>query len=106
LAFSSSETAGARPAAFAQCAVCHSIEPGKHGLGPSLAGVAGRKAGALADYTYSEAMKTSGITWDRAHLDDYLKAPMTKLPGTKMSFAGISDHAKRGEVVDYVMSLK
>jgi cytochrome c2 len=97
---------GERPAAYAQCVVCHSTEPGKHGLGPSLAGVSGRAAGSLPDFTYSEAMKASGLVWDRATLDEYLKAPAAKVPGTKMSYAGMTDDAKRTQVVDYVLSLK
>jgi cytochrome c2 len=97
---------GDKPSGWAQCAVCHSIEPGKHGLGPSLAGVSGRAAAALPDFDYSPAMEASGLTWDRAALDEYLKSPMTKVPGTKMAFAGIRDDAKRAEVVEYVLSLK
>lgn len=97
---------GARPAAFAQCAVCHSTEKGKHGVGPSLAGVYGTKSGELAGFAFSEAMKQAGLTWDDATLDDYLAAPMKKVPGTRMSFAGLSDPAKRKEVIAYLKTLK
>jgi cytochrome c2 len=97
---------GDKPSGWAQCAVCHSTEPGRHGLGPSLAGVSGRAAASLPDFDYSPAMKASGLTWDRATLDEYLKAPMTKVPGTRMAFAGIRDDAERAEVVEYVLSLK
>lgn len=98
--------AGARPVAFAQCATCHAVEPGKHGIGPSLAGVFGTKSGDIPGFAFSPAMKAANLTWDEATLDEYLTAPMKKVPGTKMAFAGIADPAKRAEVVAYVKSLK
>ena len=98
--------AGARPAAFAQCAACHAVEAGKNGVGPTLFGVVGRKAGTVAGYAYSDANKNSGATWDEATLDSYLTAPMKNMPGTKMAFAGIADAAKRAEVIAYLKTLK
>ena len=98
--------AGGKPAAFAQCAACHSAEPGKHGVGPSLAGVFGTKSGDIPGYVFSEAMKNAGLTWDEATLDEYLTAPMKKVPGTKMTFAGMSDPAARKEVIAYIKTLK
>lgn len=98
--------ADGKPSTFAQCAVCHSIEPGKNGIGPSLAGAFGRKAGAEAGYTYSAALKDSGLTWDDATLDQWLAAPMKMVPGTKMTFAGMSDAAKRQEMIAYLKTLK
>lgn len=95
-----------RPAAFIQCAACHSVEPGRNGVGPSLAGVAGRKAASLPAFNYSNALKNSGLTWDAAALDRWLTSPQRAVPGTKMPFAGISDPARRKEVVDYLMTLK
>ncbi len=95
-----------RPAAFMQCAACHSIEPGRNGVGPSLAAVSGRKAASLPGYTYSNALKNSGITWDAANLDKWLTSPQRTVPGTKMPFAGIPDPARRKEVVDYLLTLK
>ena len=98
--------AGGKPAAFAQCAACHSVEPGKHGVGPSLAGVYGIKSGEIPGYAFSDAMKNAGLTWDDATLDEYLTAPMKKVPGTKMTFAGLSDPAARKEVIAYLKTLK
>jgi cytochrome c len=100
------EVADARPAAYAQCIACHAIEPGKHGVGPSLAGVFGAKAGSAAGYAYSEANKGSGLTWDEATLDEYLTAPMKKVPGTKMTYAGMRDPAQRKAVIEYMKTLK
>lgn len=73
---------------------------------PSLAGVVGRKAGSIAGFAYSDANKASGLTWDEKTLDTYLTNPMKMVPGTKMTFAGIPDAAKRKEVIDYLKTLK
>lgn len=98
--------AGGKPASFVQCATCHAVEPGKNGVGPSLAGVFGSKAGSAAGYAYTDANKNSGLTWDEATLDTYLTNPMKMVPGTKMTFAGMPDAAKRKEVIDYLKTLK
>lgn len=93
------------PAAFNQCKVCHSVEKGDHGLGPSLAGVYGTKAGEIPGFDFSDAMKSSGLTWNAANLDKYLENPQGVVPGTKMSFAGVKDAAKRKAVIDYMKML-
>ncbi len=97
---------GARPAAFAQCAACHAVEPGKHGLGPSLHGVYGTKAGEIPGFAFSEKLKASGLTWDDATLDKWLAGPMKLVPGTKMSYAGLNDPAKRAEIIAYLKTLQ
>lgn len=48
----------------AQCTACHSNQPSVNGIGPSLAGVAGRKAGSLAGFTFTPALQGSGLAWD------------------------------------------
>ena len=99
-------TADARPAAFAQCAACHAVEPGKHGVGPSLAGIYGTKAGDVAGYAFSDAMNASGLIWDEKTLDAYLTNPMKMVPGTRMTYAGMGDPADRKAVIDYIKTLK
>lgn len=94
------------PAAFAQCATCHAIKPGVNAVGPSLFGMFGQKAGSAAGYAYSPANKNSGLTWDEATLDEYLTAPMKMVPGTKMTYAGMADAAKRKAVIDFIKTLK
>lgn len=98
--------ADARPAAYAQCTACHSVEPGKHGIGPSLHGVYGTKAGEIPGYAFSEKLKASGLVWDDATLDKWLAGPMKMVPGTRMSYAGMSDPAKRAEIIAYMKTLK
>ena len=93
-------------AAFATCAVCHSAEKGRIIVGPPLYGVVGRKAGSVADYTYSPANKNSGITWTPEKLFQYLQGPQRVVPGTKMAFSGIPDAQKRADVIAYLATLK
>ena len=103
---SSTAAADAAPAAFAICKSCHSVEKGKQMIGPSLAGIYGTKAGEVPGYTFSAAMKASGLTWDDATLDKFLTSPMKTVPGTRMTYAGQSDPAKRAELIAYLKTLK
>ncbi|MXO65433.1 c-type cytochrome [Altericroceibacterium endophyticum] len=99
------DPASGPPQAFTQCAVCHSVEPGKQMIGPSLHGIYGEKAGDVEGYTFSKAMLDSGLTWDDETLDTYLQNPRKMVPGTKMSYAGLRDDAKRQEVITYIKYL-
>ena len=96
---------GSRPAAFAQCATCHSTDPGRNGVGPSLAGTFGAQAAHEPTYAYSDAMRGSGLTWDAATLDAYIADPRRLVPGTKMSFAGVRSAEDRAAIVAYLESL-
>jgi cytochrome c len=82
-------------AAFGKCQACHAVGAGaKNKLGPELNGLADRKAGAVAGYQYSPAMKSSGFAWDQSSFADFMKNPRTKVPGNKMAFAGMKDQAE------------
>ena len=94
------------PATFVLCQSCHSIEPGRNGIGPSLAGVFGRKAASVEGFSYSPALKAADLTWDRTTLDQWLAAPMKMVPGTRMVYAGMADPARRQEMIDYLETLK
>jgi cytochrome c len=88
---------------FAMCRSCHTIVPGGANLtGPNLHGVFGRKAGALENYKYSDAVKNAGFVWDAEHLDKWLAEPRTFLPGTKMSFAGLKAEKDRIDLIAYL----
>ena len=88
---------------FATCKACHQIGEGaKNAIGPELNGVVGRKAGSVAGYSYSDANKNSGITWDESNLAEYLKDPKVKVPGTKMIFAGIKDEKKVQDLIAFL----
>jgi cytochrome c len=86
-----------------KCKVCHQIGEGaKNFVGPELNGLIGRKNGSVPDYNYSEADKSSGITWDQATLKEYLVNPKAKIPGTKMIFAGLPKEDDRDNLVAYL----
>jgi cytochrome c2 len=93
------------PTVFNQCAACHSTERGEHGIGPSFAGVFGRRAGTAAGFTFSQAMKDSGLTWNQANLDRYLTDPRGVVPGTTMAYNGVKDAAQRQAVINYLKTL-
>jgi cytochrome c len=88
---------------YQSCAACHSID--ENDLGPKHRGVVGRRAGSIADYAYSPALKNSGLTWDKTTLDRWLTNPSALVPGTKMYFK-IDDPQKRADVIAYLEQLK
>jgi cytochrome c len=85
------------------CNACHSIDD--NDIGPRHRGVVGRKAGSLADYNYSPALKASGLTWDAATLDRWLTNPSNLVPGTKMFFK-LDSPKDRADVIAYLQQLK
>ena len=89
---------------FHQCQVCHAI--GKNMVGPSLKGVVGRHSGIMPGYNYSAANKNSGIVWTEDKLFSYLEAPRKYIPGTKMSFAGLSKPQDRADVIAWLKTQK
>jgi cytochrome c len=89
---------------FARCAGCHSINPGTNGVGPSLAGVVGRKAATESGYGYSPALKGANLTWDERTLDNYLEAPGALVHGTKM-FINVPSTTDRANVIAYLSTL-
>lgn len=97
------QDAAAGEKVFLKCKACHQIGEGaKNAVGPVLNGVVGRKAGTAADYSYSDANKNSGITWDEATLKEYLKNPRAKVPGTKMIFPGLTKEDDISNVIAYL----
>lgn len=93
-------------AAFAMCTGCHVAEAGEASMaGPNLYGVVGRAAGALDDFAYSDALGTSGITWDTAQLDRYIANPAGAVPGTIMVAGAVEDDDRRAAIIAYLESL-
>ena len=84
------QDAAAGKTSFNKCLACHAIgENAKNKVGPELNGLDGRHSGTAAGYNYSDANKNSGITWGEDVFREYIKDPRSKIPGTKMVFAGI-----------------
>jgi cytochrome c len=91
---------------FKPCAACHSTDAGVSKQGPGLRGVVGRKAGSVAGFAYSPAMKAFDKVWDAALLDSYLYDPAGTMPGTKMAYPGLKDENDRADVIAYLATLK
>jgi cytochrome c len=90
-------------ALYQGCAACHSVDD--NDLGPRHRGVVGRHAGSVADYSYSPALRNSGLIWDEATLDRWLTNPSELVPGTKMFFK-IDDAQSRADVIAYLKDLR
>lgn len=96
--------------AYQKCFACHSLVVGERNLqGPSLVGVWGRRAGALADFEYSAALVEAGrerdLRWDAATLDAFLADPQRAVPGIAMGFFGIKDAAERADLIAYLKAV-
>ncbi len=108
--FAVTVAAGPAPAAdarrgeeiFRKCAACHTLEAGgRNRVGPRLAGLFGRVAGAVGDFRYTDALKHSGIVWNETTLDAYLKDAEAFVPGTKM-YGGLTLDADRADLIAYL----
>ena len=88
---------------YRNCVACHSLQPGAHLSGPSLAGVVGRKAGAAPGFSrYSAGLKSAEFTWDDDTLNAWLADPLAMIPGTFMIFRGISDDRERADLIAFL----
>jgi cytochrome c len=90
-------------AVFARCSACHALSQDK--IGPHLAGVAARKAGSVAGFNYSPAMKAYGKPWTAERLDTFLAGPAKAVPGTFM-ISGVASPTDRADVIAYLMAAR
>jgi len=94
-------------ASFRKCQPCHDIGPdARNKIGPALNGLDGHKSGAVEGYSYTEANKEAGITWNEESFKDYIKDPRAKIPGTKMAFPGIKDEKETADLWAYLAQFK
>jgi cytochrome c len=89
---------------FQDCAACHKLEAGANNVGPSLHGIFTRKAGELADFRYSPAIKRSGIAWTPETLDKFITDPQAMVPGNRMPYAGMAGASDRADLVAYLQN--
>jgi cytochrome c len=91
-----------------QCAICHTIDKGgENRVGPNLFGVIGRRAGAVPDFKYTNAFRTTAtFEWTEGLLGPWIALPAVMVPGTAMGvFPGVSDRDK-DDIVAYVAAQK
>ncbi len=86
-----------------RCFACHSVEASR--VGPLHRGVVGRKAGSVADYDYSPALKRSTIVWDTKQLERWLADPEAVIPGQRMGY-NVPDDKDRADIAAYLATLK
>jgi cytochrome c len=97
------QDAAAGKMAFNKCLACHAIGDGaRNKVGPELNGLDGRKSGTAEGYSYSDANKNSGLTWNEAEFKDYIRDPKAKIPGTKMIFPGVKNEKEVNDLWAYL----
>ena len=89
-------------ARFQDCAACHKLEAGANNVGPSLHGIFTRRAGEIADFRYSPAIKRSGIVWTPETLDKFITDPQALVPGNRMPYAGMANASDRADLIAYL----
>ena len=85
---------------YDRCAACHALAQDR--VGPRHCGLLGRRAGSVAGFDYSAAMKKSGIVWTARTLDRFLIAPTKEIPGTTMTYDGVADAQERADLIAYL----
>ena len=90
---------------FNKCTACHTVEKGApNQLGPNLWGVLGEPVGKGHGFAFSPALAEKGGTWNWDNLSEWLTSPKAFAPGTKMTFAGISNPQDRANVIAFLNS--
>lgn len=89
---------------YERCQACHSLE--RNRSGPRHCGLAGREAGTVEGYPYSEELRGSGLVWDTESLDRFLEDPFAAVPGTRMGYAGVKDPQDRADLIAFLLNAR
>ena len=90
-----------------RCQACHAVDHTSTGrIGPTLAGVVGRKAGTVPGFAYSAAMKKADVAWTPTYIDEYLSAPLDYIPGNAMASPPVLDRQVRTDIIAYLAANK
>jgi cytochrome c len=88
---------------YIQCRACHDLQPSAvEKVGPNLSGIMGQRAGQVEGFSYSAALSSSKIVWDKATLDRWIEKPGAVVPGNIMAFAGVANAADRAALIRYI----
>ena len=87
-------------AIYSRCLACHALAYDR--TGPRHCGLFGRRAGSVAAFEYSAAMRRSKIVWSEKTLDRFLANPLNAVPGTSMGYAGVTDRQERADLIAYL----
>lgn len=88
---------------YAECIACHAMQEGVQGVGPSLAGIAGRRAAAIEGFRYSPALRRASIAWTAQNLDAFIADPQKLIPGNRMPYSGLAQERDRADLVAWLM---
>jgi len=83
------------------CKKCHSMKPGKHAIGPSLAGIIGKKAG-QQDFKKYKALKGSDIVWDEANLSAWIENPKKFIGKATTMVVKVKKPKDRAAIIEYM----
>jgi cytochrome c len=88
------------------CQTCHNFTKGAGAkVGPDLWDVLGRARASMPGFAYSAALKAKGGEWTVDELNKFLTNPRSYIPGTNMTFAGLSREDQRADVIAYLNTL-
>ena len=91
-------------AIYPRCAACHALAYDR--VGPRHCDLLGRRAGSVAGFDYSPAMKQSELAWTTENLERFLADPIGTVPGTTMTYAGVPDPQERADLIAYLAKAK
>jgi cytochrome c len=94
---------------FRKCSACHSVKDTSNRVGPHLVGIVGRPIASVAEFRYSEDLKTyatTAMTWDEEKLSAYFENPRGLVAKTSMVFVGLKNEVERQDVIAYLKTIQ